>query len=40
MRLFQVFEVVDTFIFPISVRKKIEKIYDDIYNITDQDSNL
>lgn len=40
MRLFQVFEVVDTFTFPISVRKNIEKIHHDIYNITNHDSSL
>ena len=40
MRLFQVFEVVDTFIFLISVRKKIENIQNDIYNIKNHDSNL
>ena len=40
MRLFQVFEVVDTFIFLISVRKKIKNIQNDIYNIKNHDSNL
>ncbi len=40
MRLFQVFEVIDAFVFLISVRKKIEKIQNDIYNIKNHDSNL